>query len=60
VEAMELNRSLRTEADGEEVAAQRSEEDAANSGLDILSKVEQSRNMLARPTGINDMVVNMF
>lgn len=55
MEAMELIRSLRVEADREEVAAQRAKEEAAKGGVDILSKVEELRKMLSRAKETNDM-----
>lgn len=55
IESMELIRSLRAEADREEVAAQRAKEEAAKGGVDILSKVEELRKMLSRAKETNDM-----
>lgn len=55
MEAMELIRFLRAEADREEVAAQRAKEEAAKGGVDILSKVVELRKMLSRAKETNDM-----
>jgi len=57
MEAMELIHSLREEAGREEVAAKHVKEEEAKGGLDIFSKVEELRKMIACAKETNDMRV---